>query len=205
MGCPIRRSRDQRALASTPGFSQRATSFIASRCQGIHQMPLPQRLIAKTHRSQRQAPQANRPSREDTHSEEARGQKPEARNSIPGSRRTTPELLRHSPKHPSSHQPPRLTAQRLPRLTPSSPVKDQTPTSSHPWANLLFPIDPSSVACRAPAALAVAAQPLPRLATNDAWHRSLRGGGDRNRTDDLLLAKQALSQLSYTPQFFVRA
>ncbi len=25
------------------------------------------------------------------------------------------------------------------------------------------------------------------------------GGGERNRTDDLLLAKQALSQLSYTP------
>ena len=40
MGCPIRRSRDQRSLASPPGFSQRATSFIASQCQGIHQMPL---------------------------------------------------------------------------------------------------------------------------------------------------------------------
>jgi hypothetical protein len=39
MGCPIRRSRDQRSLASPPGFSQRATSFIASQCQGIHQMP----------------------------------------------------------------------------------------------------------------------------------------------------------------------
>ena len=26
------------------------------------------------------------------------------------------------------------------------------------------------------------------------------GGGERDRTDDLLLAKQALSQLSYTPQ-----
>ena len=46
-GCPIRRSRDQRSLASPPGFSQRATSFIASWRQGIHQMPLPQRLIAK--------------------------------------------------------------------------------------------------------------------------------------------------------------
>ena len=30
------------------------------------------------------------------------------------------------------------------------------------------------------------------------------GGGDRNRTDDLLLAKQALSQLSYTPQPGIR-
>ncbi len=27
-------------LASRPGLSQRATSFIASQCQGIHQMPL---------------------------------------------------------------------------------------------------------------------------------------------------------------------
>jgi hypothetical protein len=28
------------------------------------------------------------------------------------------------------------------------------------------------------------------------------GGGERDRTDDLLLAKQALSQLSYTPDFW---
>src|SRR5277367_5982078 len=40
VGCPIRKSRDQRVLASPPGLSQRATSFIASQCQGIHQMPL---------------------------------------------------------------------------------------------------------------------------------------------------------------------
>jgi hypothetical protein len=39
VGCPIRRSEDQRALAPPLGFSQRATSFIASRYQGIHQMP----------------------------------------------------------------------------------------------------------------------------------------------------------------------
>jgi|APFre7841882793_1041355.scaffolds.fasta_scaffold138455_1 hypothetical protein len=29
---------------------------------------------------------------------------------------------------------------------------------------------------------------------------NLLGGGERDRTDDLLLAKQALSQLSYTPK-----
>ena len=40
VGCPIRRSRDQGVLAPPPGFSQRATSFIASQRQGIHQMPL---------------------------------------------------------------------------------------------------------------------------------------------------------------------
>ena len=38
-GCPIRRSPDQRLLAASRGLSQRATSFIASRRQGIHQMP----------------------------------------------------------------------------------------------------------------------------------------------------------------------
>ena len=53
-GFPIRISADQRVLAPPHGFSQRATSFIASQCQGIHQMPL-KRLIAQkpvTHRDQ---------------------------------------------------------------------------------------------------------------------------------------------------------
>ena len=40
VGCPIRKPRDHRSLASPPGFSQRATSFIASQCQGIHKMLL---------------------------------------------------------------------------------------------------------------------------------------------------------------------
>jgi hypothetical protein len=40
VGCPIRTSTDQRLLAAPRGFSQRATSFIASWCQGIHRMPL---------------------------------------------------------------------------------------------------------------------------------------------------------------------
>ena len=39
VGCPIRTSEAHRALAPPLGFSQRATSFIASRYQGIHQMP----------------------------------------------------------------------------------------------------------------------------------------------------------------------
>src|SRR5262249_21364042 len=44
-----------------------------------------------------------------------------------------------------------------------------------------------------------ASAPLPHVDMNAAPRRSVGGGGDRNRTDDLLLAKQALSQLSYTP------
>ena len=38
-GFPIRKSADQRLLSSPRGLSQSATSFIASQCQGIHQMP----------------------------------------------------------------------------------------------------------------------------------------------------------------------
>jgi hypothetical protein len=38
------------------------------------------------------------------------------------------------------------------------------------------------------------------LDTNGALRHSVGGGGERNRTVDLLLAKQALSQLSYTPK-----
>ena len=41
---------------------------------------------------------------------------------------------------------------------------------------------------------ALLSQQLPSLLRNAG------GGGERDRTDDLLLAKQALSQLSYTPQ-----
>ena len=35
--------------------------------------------------------------------------------------------------------------------------------------------------------------------TRNIWCQRHPGGGERTRTDDLLLAKQALSQLSYTP------
>ena len=40
VGFPIRKCPDQSLLAAPRTLSQRATSFIASQCQGIHQMPL---------------------------------------------------------------------------------------------------------------------------------------------------------------------
>ena len=45
VGFPIRKSAGQRLFAPHHSLSQRTTSFIASYCQGIHQMPL-SRLIA---------------------------------------------------------------------------------------------------------------------------------------------------------------
>ena len=41
VGSPIRKSPDQSLLTTPRRLSQRATSFIACTCQGIHQMPLP--------------------------------------------------------------------------------------------------------------------------------------------------------------------
>ena len=60
VGFPIRRSTDQRVLAPPRGFSQRATSFIASRRQGIHQMPL-LRLISASTNTRKHPSQPGRP------------------------------------------------------------------------------------------------------------------------------------------------
>ena len=40
MGCPIRKSEDQRPFAPPLSLSQLTTSFIASESQGIHRVPL---------------------------------------------------------------------------------------------------------------------------------------------------------------------
>jgi hypothetical protein len=63
VGCPIRKSSDHSLLAAPRGLSQRATSFIASQCQGIHQMPL-RRLISdepRTHPHRGGNPRSDRP------------------------------------------------------------------------------------------------------------------------------------------------
>ena len=144
VGCPIRRSRDHRSLASPPGFSQRATSFIASQCQGIHQMPLlaldPRRSIcsaAQNRRAQGQDPYAQAASHEDT------------------------SRIRSS-----------LAARAY-------PPRSHDKLSLHPSNNARAPGCPGSRSLRS--------------------SPNAGGGGERIRTDDLLLAKQALSQLSYTP------
>ncbi len=66
-GCPIRISADQRVLAPPRSFSQRATSFIASQCQGIHPMPLKRLISARqpasglSMRAQKPSPRNHRP------------------------------------------------------------------------------------------------------------------------------------------------
>jgi hypothetical protein len=164
VGCPIRRPRDQRSLASPPGFSQRAASFIASQCQGIHQMPFSRFTSRPAHSGKptrtNPAPAANhRAAARLSHEDTLRGTPPPAR----------PSRSRHNSL---------FTLQSTRRRSPGGPLC----IFSEPWPRL----------SRAPAS--------PGRAPAAAFRRRRNGGGgDRVRTDALLLAKQALSQLSYTP------
>ena len=161
-GFPIRKSADQRALAPPRGLSQRATSFIASQCQGIHQMPL-LRLI----RSRSQGPEIV--SRE-TGTETARNPKPR---SLPCS---PPSLRRHT-QHFFFAGRPNLKAAAAPGLAPRDPRGSRPAGRPHHLSTM------SKNGSR-----------KPRIGTP-----SPAGGADRDRTGNLLLAKQALSQLSYGP------
>ena len=170
VGCPIRRSRDQRLLASPPGFSQRATSFIASQCQGIHQMPFISRLSTTPNGKDQTALLQHCPT------EDA------ANLSLEDTCRTRP-----------SFPPPRLIG--LQTDLPDVPASVTSQTRYSPIQSTIRSEDvitPSlkRTSCRVITRAGQIRCPRPQI-----------GGGERDRTDDLLLAKQALSQLSYTPVF----
>ena len=162
VGCPIRKSTDQGLLAAPHGLSQRAASFIASQCQGIHQMPF-RRLISYSIIRMRHA-------QEKAHKE-----------------------LDHQPAHASgkdaSHDP-----------TDCLPIAEATALSGHPRSLILFTCQRSHT--RSQADTCFLSQRISRCRVIGA---SLfvtvppPGGGGRDRTDDLMLAKHALSQLSYAP------
>ena len=230
MGCPIRRSRDQRSLASPPGFSQRATSFIASQCQGIHQMPFfrarsksgPRPGVAAGHdtripenrRAQGQTPEPDRsarlrriapllatptrPSHEDTSPDRPR-HRPR-----PHRPRPAPEAVRlgHIRKSALPFNQPRPRCRRRPtgRPTPSRGHGPPGTASSRPGTKLHL-LRTSSSERRDQRSKGrdqiTTGEPAPPAIEAPGGGRA--GGGERDRTDDLLLAKQALSQLSYTP------
>jgi hypothetical protein len=195
-GCPIRRSRDQRSLASPPGFSQRATSFIASQCQGIHQMPLPIRLIAKPVACRDKPRKTGRQRTDDRDRND-----PHAFRHRPRDKPHMKTLFRkHGPRPPAIGRPPQSNASVSLPLHPSK-IRCQRPTAGRATARTgkanfsrSSPVNASTESRQRRALAARAALDTKR------WRPSVSGGGERNRTVDLLLAKQALSQLSYTPR-----
>ena len=156
VGFPIRKSADQRSLASPRGLSQRATSFIASWRQGIHRTPLIRS-------------------------------------------RPTP-----SPAHSTK---PRLTAQLTVR-TYSQHLKRNSQlyayatflTKSLIYLSMSMPTDPSlaAVCQRSRSSLSHHRRDAHHNPGIIPWGCG-GNGGDRVRTDDPLLAKQVLFQLSYAP------
>jgi hypothetical protein len=188
-GCPIRKSRDQRSLASPPGLSQRATSFIASQRQGIHQMPFACIRFLPNRRAQGQNPAPaiggdQTPAPAGTHQTQAASHEdtfPDGPMPRPASRRLRPRPI------------------RLGHITNSLLTLQSTP-ASRPARSSRTRRDPGRMITTSPKP----DRPCgPRPGRGARWWRRpwqrRHGGGERDRTDDLLLAKQALSQLSYTP------
>ena len=170
VGFPIRTSADQRSLASPRGFSQRATSFIASWRQGIHRTPL-SRSISHHHR-----PHAG-PNRAPRH-EQTRNTKRLA--NTPANRATP-------------------ISQATLTSNPSSLVKEhdgQTPSRRSGRTTVLEVPDTARRPHRTSALSRRHPQPHHGIPAPTLAGRS---GGKRIRTDDPLLAKQVLYQLSYAP------
>jgi hypothetical protein len=195
VGCPIRRSRDQRLLASPPGFSQRATSFIASQCQGIHQMPF---IRASQRHTQRQQSSSDpvllsqrRWSNDAPSADLIRGS-PGAHQWVGNPLSTAEQVSRRMKTLSGPHGAPAF------RQTADQPGDARIPPRSH---NSLIHICPSTI--RPPASQKGPAGGnsclLAAYRFGAASGAPTGSGGERVRTDDLLLAKQALSQLSYTP------
>ena len=178
VGFPIRKSADQSSFAAPRGLSQRTTSFIASQRQGIHQMPLSHliALIVDAH------PSAEVFSLERLLVRTKRDRRIQIEKT---------SLLRKPSEDVGVV---RRRDQRRLRAVECSDEK------RHPHG---FPRN----GCSDDLPLHDVIQPnFPPRCFSDGTGRNLvrtsgsgSGGARRNRTDDLLLAKQALSQLSYGP------
>ena len=124
VGFPIRKSADQRSLASPRSLSQRATSFIASWRQGIHRTLLSRSILP---------PMPARRTKPHAHSSAALTKMPSYYSIHSHAHGTTPAPTHRSrdPHMPgrSRDQPIRFTCQtsRSPAQTPKDPTPDSKP------------------------------------------------------------------------------
>ena len=201
-GFPIRTSADQRSLASPRGFSQRATSFIASRRQGIHRTPL-SRSGPTDRRGRHRLPHAG-PSRRALEGERTglvpRG-KAVARPPRPGDARAHARAFTGTPPKRPTHT-----------NTHTHPTRAHAPLEAHARASS-NKHNRSRFTCERTRRRRGVRAPLWRgrghgdggfggSGQPTAGRQGPAGGGpggDRIRTDDPLLAKQVLSRLSYAP------
>ena len=203
-GFPIRTSADQRSLASPRGFSQRATSFIASWRQGIHRTPFS--CSAPTLRPQQSQPA--KPAAARTQDQTAPHVQDHER---PGPPAPSPAQAAPKPlRYPTSTQSYSTNLPTIPVFTCERTCRPAKPPGEHGRMAILEAAAPphkptargavhrDRPQCGRYARLASGGL-LPGRAADAA--RPGSNGGDRIRTDDPLLAKQVLCQLSYAPRW----
>ena len=177
MGFPIRKSADQSSFAAPRGLSQRSTSFIASQRQGIHQTPL-RHLIALIINAR---PRCRMSDARCQKFSDIRSPTSDLWFSI--DRKTS--LLRDRPEGA------RAVKQRLgcgsPATCAAATFSDRSPLHDVRQRARLTSSGRGPRTCGA------------RKHVSFGRTVDPAGGARRDRTDDLLLAKQALSQLSYGP------
>ena len=214
VGCPIRISTDQRLLAAPHGFSQRATSFIASWCQGIHRMPF---LCSRIPIDPSTGDKPNSPCTGTIPTlEGVELNDPAHRIHSAHTNDTSPAITsgRHIAKTPLNIN---LAGQGQPsgHYTTHLPVRQHDPTirpETHqnlihkskntnpiPLARVDFWIGHTTDTSRRPP-LGDDRQNAPNRLPSAIYPAVAQNhGDDRDRTGDPLLAKQVLSQLSYAP------
>ena len=225
VGCPIRRPMDQSSFAAPHGFSQRTTSFIASQRQGIHRMPLSHliTLIIDAHarvsprrRQHRERPLSRVPSGTGAVSTQPsfrafhrkslddHGRRTPRRSPSQGTRTVQTNLLftmtdRTGDPHPGTAN---LLLQRTFVSARSTPIRCSAAGASrdvHPTPNRNAKSRTGSQPRRAQNLEEVQARATQEPGWRNQSREAVIGGARRDRTDDLMLAKHALSQLSYGP------
>jgi hypothetical protein len=183
VGFPIRKSTDQRVFAPPRSLSQRITSFIACACQGIHQLPLRHLivLIANTH----------------LRDPEGSSLEPDPVRDLASMELAQKDQLLEIGSRARLGKP--IICGRL----SVSRDKSQTFWAHEVRTNLLFTMSnrTGGKAKKLPANLfrMTLNHRFSSLLNTPILFRTGNGGAGRDRTDDILLAKQALSQLSYGP------
>lgn len=193
-GCPIRIFTDQSLFAAPHDFSQRTTSFIASQCQGIHQMLL-SRLMLSLPMSIVIGPQLIQ---KVLYTFWADGPSPTSADWTTNIRSKKDLYVLDLP-----------AAERSSSCVPrQSAIPRNSPFRARPSACLAFgpckqipsftmSISKTHAQCRAAKLVIRGLNGQMPENSNTAGN----GGARRDRTDDLKLAKLPLSQLSYGPLF----
>ncbi len=188
---------DQRALAPPHGLSQRATSFIASQCQGIHQMPLLTLGPGRSCPARRRASATGTFDRPGTslHSGPSAPfpRQRTARTARPGAPRSFVNPYSRCPTSRTG-TPEGTAARTLSSTRNHLPSRDRRPTLAGGawWRRTGSNRRPP--ACKA-GALPAELRPLLRPADRSARHPGSSpayGGPGRTRTSDLTLIKRAL-------------